>query len=89
MTITARIVVTVKKDILDPAGEALRKSLLRQGIIDAPEVRIGKVIDVHLNDRQNVADQMARIAEAAREIFANPIMEEVSIEMIGGSDYDS
>jgi phosphoribosylformylglycinamidine synthase PurS subunit len=86
MTSTARIIVTVKKDILDPAGEALRKALLRQCLIDATEVRVGKVIEVSLNDRHNIADQMAKITEAARHIFANPIMEDFSIEIIGGAD---
>ena len=83
----ARVIVSIKKDILDPAGEALKKTLHRQGI-DVPLVRIGKIIDVTLNDRQNVDDQVAHIRTAASEIFANPIMEDVHISFIDELDHD-
>lgn len=87
MANTARVIVSIKKDILDPAGEALKKSLHRQGL-DVALVRIGKVIDVTLNDRHPISDQMAKITAAASEIFSNPIMEDVHISLIDGTDHD-
>lgn len=87
MASTARIIVTIKKDILDPAGEALKKSLLRQGMGDVQDVRIGKVIDITLNHQRTIEEQMSMIKKAASTMLRNPIMEEVSVEL-HGADHD-
>ncbi len=76
----ARVVVTIKQEVLDPAGVAVKNALLRQGITELSEVRIGKVIDIVLNDRAAPADR-ERLVAIAREILSNPIMEDVSVEL--------
>ncbi len=86
MASTARIIVTIKKDILDPAGEALKKSLQRQGMRDIEEVRIGKVIDISLNDHQHLDEQLAMIKKAASSMLRNPIMEDVNVEVYGDNN---
>ncbi|MCA9508339.1 MAG: phosphoribosylformylglycinamidine synthase subunit PurS [Myxococcales bacterium] len=87
MVSTVRVVVNIKKDILDPAGEALKKSLQRQGI-ETPLVRIGKVIDVTLNDRQEISEQINKIKTAASEILSNPIMEDAQLSFIDENDHE-
>ena len=81
MTDIARVIVTIKKDILDPQGEALKKSLSREGV-EAKDVRIGKVIDISLPERFTDASSQQQIIELAREMLANPIMEEVSVQFL-------
>lgn len=76
----ARVVVTVKKDVLDPAGVAVKNALLRQGIKNLAEVRIGKVIDITLSDYASI-DERHLIEEAARTVLSNPIMEDVYVEI--------
>ncbi len=77
----ARVVVTIRKDVLDPAGVAVKNALQRQGITNLSEVRIGKVVDIMLSGPA-APDEHARIQELAQTLLSNPIMEDVNITMI-------
>ncbi len=46
----ARILIKLKQDILDSAGEAIQNSLSSIGFQDISNVRVGKVIDVDFAD---------------------------------------
>lgn len=83
----ARVVVTIRKDVLDPAGVAVKNALHRAGLSGIGEVRIGKVIDLELNDHILSVDR-ERIDEIAKTILSNPIMEDVSIHMLDEMRHD-
>ena len=87
MTNLARVIVTIKKDILDPQGEALKKSLVRQGI-DTRDVRVGKVIDISLSERHDDSEYQQKIVAIAKEMLANPIMEEVNVQFLSERAHD-
>lgn len=78
----ARVVVTIKKDVLDPAGNAVRNALSRQGLTHLGEVRIGKVIDVVFTNEREANDCQKLLEQAAQTLLSNPIMEDFTIEMI-------
>jgi phosphoribosylformylglycinamidine synthase PurS subunit len=76
-----RVVITIKDDILDPAGVAVKKALLRQGFLDLSEVRIGKVVDLTFS-RKETDDRLLKVKQAAESLLSNPIMENFTIEVI-------
>jgi phosphoribosylformylglycinamidine synthase len=78
---TTRVTVTVrpKAGILDPQGEALRRSLAGLGYRVA-DVRAGKVFDLEL-DVPNGEDARRVAEDAAARVLANPLIEEYEVEL--------
>lgn len=76
----ARVVVDVmlKPEIHDPQGEAIASACRRLGFGQVLAVRQGKRFEVELSEP---ADQsaVARVAELAGELLANPVIEEFSV----------
>jgi phosphoribosylformylglycinamidine synthase subunit PurS len=79
-----RVTVTVrpKPGILDPQGEALRRSLAGLGY-PAGDVRAGKLFDLELaTDDPAEAERIA--SEVAGRVLANPLIEEFQVELANG-----
>ena len=78
----ARVVVDVmlKPEILDPAGQAVAGALPRLGISGVRSVRIGKRIELELDD-DTAADQASVIAD---KLLANPVIEDYTIRVEDG-----
>jgi phosphoribosylformylglycinamidine synthase PurS subunit len=76
----ARVIVDVmlKPEIHDPQGEAVLSASQRLGFASVIGVRQGKRFEV---DIEGPADEtvLAGIEELARELLANPVIEEFSI----------
>jgi phosphoribosylformylglycinamidine synthase PurS subunit len=74
-----RVSVTVRPraGILDPQGEALRRSLQGLGY-DATDVRAGKVFDLELGaaDEREALRMAAQIAE---RVLSNPLIEDFEV----------
>ena len=74
-----KVTVTVRprEGILDPQGEALRRSLAGLGY-DVTDVRAGKVFDLELQaadeaDARRIAD------EISERVLSNPLIEEYEV----------
>lgn len=80
----ARVTVTLKREVLDPQGEAIRRGFDALGLKGVREVRVGKVIEVEL--AEGVADPSALLREAADKLLANPVMEDFVVEVVGGGE---
>lgn len=79
----ARVYVTLKRGVLDPHGKAVARSLETLGFDEVKDVRIGKVIELSLED--GPADQAkARVEEMCKKLLANLVIEDYRIELIGG-----
>lgn len=80
LPLVARVVVDVmlKPEIHDPQGEAIAQACRRLGFAQVLAVRQGKRFEVELGEP---ADQsaVARVAELAGELLANPVIEEFSV----------
>jgi phosphoribosylformylglycinamidine synthase len=76
----ARIVVDVmlKPEIHDPQGEAIASACQRLGFARVLGVRQGKRFEVELSGPADEA-VLARVAELAGELLANPVIEEFSL----------
>ncbi len=76
----ARVVVEVmlKPEIHDPQGEAIAGACHRLGFGQVVSVRQGKRFEVELSEPADEA-AVARVAELAGELLANPVIEEFSV----------
>lgn len=79
----AKIIVTLRKSILDPQGRAVHHALQSLGLTNVEDVRMGKFIEVRISGtEQQVAERVAE--EACRKLLANPVMEDYSFTVEKG-----
>jgi phosphoribosylformylglycinamidine synthase subunit PurS len=76
----AKVVVEVmlKPEIHDPQGEAIASACHRLGFGQVIGVRQGKRFEVELSEPADES-ALARVAELAAELLANPVIEEFSV----------
>ena len=75
-----RVLVRLKPGILDVQGAAVKRALAGLGFAEVADLRVGKVIDVEL-DAATAEDARARVREMCRQLLANPVLEDYTIEM--------
>ena len=44
----ATVIVRLKREVLDPQGDAVRRALTTMGFGDVGDVRIGKIVEIEL-----------------------------------------
>jgi len=71
--------VRLKPGILDVQGAAVKRALGGLGFTEVGELRVGKMIEVDV-DAPNVADARARVEQMCRQLLANPVLEDYTIE---------
>ena len=76
-TMRARVFVTLKREVLDPQGEAVRKGLAALGLEGVKDARVGKVIDLEVEGDEATARE--KIEKAARSLLANPVIEDFEV----------
>jgi phosphoribosylformylglycinamidine synthase PurS subunit len=79
--IKARIIVTLKRGVLDPQGKAVEGALAALGHDGVGSVRQGKIFDVELegSDREAAHD---RLAEMCEQLLANTVIEDYAVELV-------
>jgi phosphoribosylformylglycinamidine synthase subunit PurS len=77
---TIVVEVMLKPEIHDPQGEAIASACHRLGFGQVVGVRQGKRFEVELGEPADEA-ALARVAELASELLANPVMEEFSVRL--------
>jgi len=75
---TVIVEVMLKPEIHDPQGEAIAGACHRLGFGEVVGVRQGKRFELELGGSAGEA-ALARIAELAAELLANPVIEEFAI----------
>ncbi|MCK6621853.1 MAG: phosphoribosylformylglycinamidine synthase subunit PurS [Calditrichaceae bacterium] len=75
--------VRLKRSILDPQGKTVQQALQHLGFEQIREVRIGKLIELEIEEGQNRAETLRMIEEASRKLLSNPVMEDFEIEYPG------
>ncbi len=76
----ARIHVSLKSGVLDPQGKAIGNALKGLGFAGVGEVRQGKLIEIDLADA-DPATARARVEDMCRQLLANPVIENYTIEI--------
>ena len=78
----ARVVVTLKKSVLDPQGVAVQHALQSLGFGEVSDVRLGKLLELELTgtDPQKARERLSAMCE---KLLANTVIEEYRIESVG------
>ncbi len=79
--IRARVHVRLKSGVLDPQGRAVADALQGLGYAEALDARVGKVIELDL-DETDPARAKARASEMAARLLANPVIESFEVEVV-------
>ncbi len=77
------VTVVLKPDILDPQGRAVRDSLKSLNFNEVEDVRIGKSIEVKLNETSR-DEAEALLRRMCKSILVNPVIEDFQIEIREG-----
>lgn len=73
------VYVTLKKAILDPQGKALANSLNRLGFDEVQDVRVGKLIEMEINETDATMAKQ-RVQTMCDQLLINPVIENVRYE---------
>jgi len=79
-TYQARIYVTLRPSVLDPAGTAVQAGLKQMGYENVEQVRIGKYVELTLtaSSEASAHDQLNQICD---QLLANPVIENYRFEL--------
>jgi phosphoribosylformylglycinamidine synthase len=72
----------LKPSILDAQGASVKRALDGLGFPEVRDVRVGKVVDLEL-DGESGEEARRRIDEMCARLLVNPVIEEVSVEVLG------
>lgn len=72
--------IRLKPSILDPQGKTVHNALQQLGFREIGNVRIGKLIELEIDERQERAEVLKLVEDAARRLLANPVIENFEIE---------
>ena len=77
----ARVQVSLRPSVLDPAGEATRAAAARLGVEGVRRLRIGKAIELELEapDQGTAQSQLELLGD---RLFANPVIENWRLELL-------
>lgn len=76
----ARIYVTLRPSVLDPAGTAVQSGLKQLGYENVNQVRIGKYIELMLSAADE-AQARQQIDQMCDQLLANPVIENYQFEL--------
>jgi len=81
---SARVLVSLRPSVLDPAGEATRAAAARLGVDGVRRLRIGKAVEVELEapDEATARTQLELLSD---RLLANPVIENWTLELKDGA----
>ena len=75
------IIVTLKKDVLDPQGKVVENTLKNMGLNSLKSVRQGKYFEIEVEEKnQEVADK--EVIQMCEKLLANLIIEDYKINKL-------
>lgn len=78
----ATVYVRLKREVLDPQGDAVKRALDHLGFAGVKGVRIGKLIEIELDAAAAAApDLETRLAKMADEMLANTVIEDYEVRV--------
>ena len=72
------VTVTLKKDVLDPQGKVVEKTLKNMGYNNIENVRQGKFFEIEINDNEKKKAESV-IEEICKKLLTNMVIEDYSI----------
>ena len=72
------VIITLKKDVLDPQGKVIHQTLDGMGFSDVNEVRQGKYFEIEIKENEkNKAEE--KVEEMCKKLLANLVIEDFKI----------
>ena len=72
------VIITLKKDVLDPQGKVIHQTLDGMGFQDINEVRQGKYFEIDTKEIDNDKAK-AKVEEMCKKLLANLVIENYKI----------
>ena len=72
------VIITLKKDVLDPQGQVIQKTLNGMGFNNINEVRQGKFFELELSET-NKERSKTKVEEMCQKLLANLVIEDYKI----------
>ena len=72
------VIITLKKDVLDPQGKVIHQTLDGMGFEDVNEVRQGKYFEIDTKETENDKAK-ANVEEMCEKLLANLVIENYKI----------
>jgi phosphoribosylformylglycinamidine synthase subunit PurS len=73
-----KVIVTLKKSVLDPQGTVIQQTLDGMGFNDINEVRQGKFFEVNIDEKdQKKAEE--KVEDMCKKLLANLVIEDYKI----------
>ena len=72
------VIITLKKDVLDPQGKVIHQTLEGMGFDDVNEVRQGKYFEIDTKETDNDKAK-AKVEEMCEKLLANLVIENYKI----------
>jgi phosphoribosylformylglycinamidine synthase len=82
VSMKARVYVSMKPSVLDPQGQTVRSALVGLGHREIASVRQGKFFEIGLAEGTSRDEAAERLAEIARDVLSNPVIEDYEIEIL-------
>lgn len=77
----ANVFVTLKPDVLDPQGEAVRGAMESLGFA-ATSVRVGKLIEIELPAAMDRKEADGKLRTICDKLLANTVIEDFRFEIV-------
>ena len=72
------VVITLKKDVLDPQGKVIHQTLDGMGFEGINEVRQGKYFEIEVNEKDKMKAE-EKVEEMCKKLLANLVIENYKI----------
>ena len=72
------VIITLKKDVLDPQGKVIHQTLDGMGFDDVNEVRQGKYFEIDTKETNNEKAK-TKVEEMCKKLLANLVIENYKI----------
>ena len=72
------VIITLKKDVLDPQGKVIHQTLDGMGFEDVDEVRQGKYFEIDTKETDNDKAK-TKVEEMCKKLLANLVIENYKI----------
>ncbi len=77
----ATVIVRLKTEVLDPQGDVVRRALTKLGFEGVQRVRVGKVIEIEMDDPNDKGELERRLRQMADDLLANPVIEDYEVKV--------
>ena len=73
-----KVIITLKKGVLDPQGKAIQQTLIGMNFSGVNEVRQGKFFEIDINEKDEIKAK-SKVQEMCKKLLANLVIEDFKI----------